>query len=107
MSAMLETQEPSARYLYAAEPQLVQQFELLAGAPGGIARLRELIFALAVRGKLVPQDARDEPVSVLLQRIGEEKAAAVQVSSSVAGVQSVDDQLRVMSRSKLFPSARQ
>ena len=37
----------------------------------------------------------------------EEKAAAVQVSSSVAGVQSVDDQLRVMSRSKLFPSARQ
>ncbi len=37
----------------------------------------------------------------------EEKAAAVRVSTGVAGVLSVDDQLRVMSRSKLFPSARQ
>lgn len=37
----------------------------------------------------------------------EEKAAAVQVSSGVAGVKAVDDQLRVMSRSKLFPSNRQ
>ncbi len=37
----------------------------------------------------------------------EEKSATVQVSTAVAGVQSVDDQLRVMSRSKLFPSNRQ
>jgi len=36
-----------------------------------------------------------------------EKAAAVQVSAAVSGVQAVDDQLRVMARSKLFPSARQ
>lgn len=37
----------------------------------------------------------------------EEKAAAVQVSSSVPGVLQVDDQLRVMARSRLFPSNRQ
>jgi cytidylate kinase len=36
-----------------------------------------------------------------------EKAAAVRVAAGAAGVQSVDDQLRVMARSNLFPSARQ
>jgi cytidylate kinase len=37
----------------------------------------------------------------------DEKAAALQVCAAVAGVKSVDDQLRVMARSNLFPSARQ
>ena len=36
-----------------------------------------------------------------------EKAAAARVAAAVAGVQSVDNQLRVMARSNLFPSARQ
>ena len=40
----------------------------------GITKLRELILELAVRGKLVPQDASDEPASVLLERIAAEKA---------------------------------
>jgi type I restriction enzyme S subunit len=35
----------------------------------GIDRLRALILDLAVRGKLVPQDAGDEPASELLKRI--------------------------------------
>jgi len=39
----------------------------------GIKKLRELILELAVRGKLVPQDANDEPASVLLERITKEK----------------------------------
>jgi len=42
---------------------------LLAGAPGGVKRLRELVLELAVRGRLVPQDASDEPAGVLLGRI--------------------------------------
>lgn len=42
-------------------PALVTQFDLLARAPGGVARLRALILALAVRGKLVPQDSREDP----------------------------------------------
>jgi type I restriction enzyme S subunit len=51
------------------EAPLVRQFDLLATAPGGVGRLRELILTLAVQGKLVPQEAGDEPASVLLQRI--------------------------------------
>lgn len=36
-------------------------------------KLRQKILDLAIRGKLVPQDPNDEPASVLLQRIREEK----------------------------------
>ncbi|ROR86959.1 type I restriction enzyme S subunit [Vibrio crassostreae] len=43
----------------------------------GVKKLRELILELAVRGKLVPQDSNDEPASVLLERIAEEKAQLV------------------------------
>ncbi|MFB6343067.1 restriction endonuclease subunit S [Saccharicrinis sp. FJH62] len=39
----------------------------------GINRLRELILELAVRGKLVEQDAEDEPAIKLLQRIEKHK----------------------------------
>ena len=52
---------------------LLSNLDLLATAPGGVARLRELILTLAVQGKLVPQDAADDPASVLLERIGAEK----------------------------------
>ncbi|PMS29889.1 type I restriction enzyme S subunit [Trinickia symbiotica] len=48
-------------------------FELLATAPDGIARLRELILSLAVQGKLVPQDPRDETADQLRERIRVEK----------------------------------
>ena len=43
----------------------------------GVKKLRELILELAVRGKLVPQDANDEPASVLLEKIAEEKAQLI------------------------------
>lgn len=62
MSAMLTAQAP-----------LVQHFDLIAQAPGGVARLRELILTLAVQGKLVPQDPSDEPASELLKKIRAEK----------------------------------
>ena len=52
---------------------LLSNLDLLATAPGGVARLRELILTLAVQGKLVPQDPADEPASVLLQNIRAEK----------------------------------
>ncbi|MCK5148950.1 GIY-YIG nuclease family protein, partial [bacterium] len=42
-------------------------------SPHGIKKLRELIFDLAVRGKLVPQDPNDEPASVLIKKIAEER----------------------------------
>jgi type I restriction enzyme S subunit len=74
MSAVLQAQEPGARYLAELEPPLVRQFDLLATAPGGVARLRELILTLAVQGKLVPQEYADEPASALLHRARTERA---------------------------------
>ncbi len=56
---------------------LTDNLPLLAGAPNGIKKLRELILELAVRGKLVPQEPSDEPASELLKRIAEEKARLV------------------------------
>ncbi len=52
---------------------LLSNLNLLATAPGGVTRLRELILTLAVQGKLVPQDPADEPASVLLRKIRAEK----------------------------------
>ena len=52
---------------------LLSNLDVLAAAPGGVARLRELILTLAVQGKLVPQDVADEPASVLLEKIRAEK----------------------------------
>ena len=75
MNASCEARETAARYL--ATPPLLQHFDRVAQAPGGVARLRELILTLAVQGKLVPQDPADEPASVLLERICEEKARLV------------------------------
>jgi type I restriction enzyme S subunit len=52
---------------------LLSNLNLLATALGGVARLRELILTLAVQGKLVSQDAKDEPASALLKKIRAEK----------------------------------
>jgi len=52
---------------------LLSNLNLLATAPGGVARLRELILTLAVQGKLVTQDPGDEPASALLKKIRAEK----------------------------------
>ncbi|ODS64035.1 MAG: hypothetical protein ABS37_10900 [Acidovorax sp. SCN 65-108] len=52
---------------------LLSNLDVMATAPGGVARLRELILTLAVQGKLVSQDPADEPASVLLQKIRAEK----------------------------------
>ncbi|MFL9977337.1 restriction endonuclease subunit S [Paraburkholderia graminis] len=53
--------------------KLTEGFNLLATAPDGIKRLRELILSLAVQGKLAPQDTSDEPASELLRQIRVEK----------------------------------
>lgn len=54
--------------------QLLAHYDRIADAPDAIARLRRVILDLAVRGKLVPHDANDEPASELLKRIAKEKA---------------------------------
>ena len=87
MSAVLEAREPCAQYLETVQPALVQQLGLLATAPGGVSRLRELILTLAVQGMLVPQDPRDEPASVFVERIGSGQAGR---SKARAGDSTVD-----------------
>ena len=57
--------------------RLLAQYERIADAPDAVARLRRFILDLAVRGKLVPQDPKDEPASELLKRIAAEKARLV------------------------------
>jgi type I restriction enzyme S subunit len=58
-------------------PFVLEHIDLIAAAPEGVKRLRELILELAVRGKLVPQDPNDEPAGELLKRIQAEKAKLV------------------------------
>lgn len=57
---------------------LTDSLPLLAGAPSGIKKLRELILELAVRGKLLEQKSSDEPASELLKNIAKEKALLIE-----------------------------
>jgi len=57
--------------------RLLSAYEKIADAPDAIARLRRFVLDLAVRGKLVPQEADDEPAEELLKRIAKEKARLV------------------------------
>ena len=57
--------------------RLLQHFHRIAESPDAVPRLRRFILALAVRGKLVEQDPKDEPASELLKRIQAEKARLV------------------------------
>jgi len=62
--------------------QLLQHFERISEAPDAIPRLRRFILDLAVRGKLVEQDPRDEPAAELLKRIATEKARLVKAGKA-------------------------
>ena len=53
--------------------QLLAHYEQVADAPDAISRLRRFILDLAVRGKLMEQNANDEPTSKLLKRIEVER----------------------------------
>ncbi len=61
-----ETFQDDARFALDALPALTTR-------PDQIKALRQTILNLAVRGKLVPQDANDEPASELLKRIAKAK----------------------------------
>lgn len=53
---------------------LTAYFARISEAPDAIPRLRRFILDLAVRGKVIPQDASDEPAAELLNRIQVVKA---------------------------------
>jgi type I restriction enzyme, S subunit len=52
---------------------LQKHFDIALETPDGIKKLRELILTLAMQGKLVPQDPKDQPASELLKEIEAEK----------------------------------
>jgi type I restriction enzyme, S subunit len=53
-----------------------EKFELFAEAPRAVAKLRELVRHLAVTGRLVAQDIREESGELLLRRVDAERLAA-------------------------------
>jgi len=55
----------------------LDNLSVLTKRPDQIKHLRQTVLDLAVRGKLVPQDPKDEPASELLKRITAEKARLV------------------------------
>ena len=56
---------------------IIENFKDLTLSDGAVKELKNAILSLAVRGKLVPQDESDEPASVLLERIREDKESFV------------------------------
>ncbi len=75
LNALLTAREPDE---FADHWQRIStNFDLLYSHPETIAKLRAAILQLAVQGKLVPQNSRDEPASVLLERIKAEKERLV------------------------------
>ncbi len=57
--------------------RIAEHFDTLFTTEDSIDQLKQTILQLAVMGKLVPQDPSDEPSSVLLKKIAEEKARLV------------------------------
>lgn len=71
---------------------LFDNFEVLAEAPNGIMKLREMILQLAVRGKLVAQDETDEPAIELLKRIRKKKGIQSPNKQKIEGPQTSNQQ---------------
>nr|WP_272922929.1 restriction endonuclease subunit S [Halomonas icarae] len=57
--------------------RIAEHFDTLFTTEASIDKLKQTILQLAVMGRLVEQDPDDEPASVLLERIAEEKALLV------------------------------
>ena len=62
--------------------QLLQHFERISEAPDALPRLRRFILDLAVRGKLLEQDPREETAAELLKGITAEKARLVKAGKA-------------------------
>jgi type I restriction enzyme, S subunit len=57
--------------------RVAEHFDTLFTTDNSINQLKQTILQLAVMGKLVPQNPKDEPASVLLEKIAKEKAQLI------------------------------
>lgn len=57
--------------------QFLAEFGHIANAPGGVARLREMIYQLAVTGSLTPRDEASEDAGRLLSVVGDERKCLI------------------------------
>jgi type I restriction enzyme S subunit len=71
------TQSQNANDFSANWQRIATHFNTLFTTEASIDALKQTLLQLAVMGKLVPQDANDEPASELLKRIQAEKAKLV------------------------------
>ncbi|WP_376697243.1 restriction endonuclease subunit S [Wenzhouxiangella sp. EGI_FJ10305] len=62
--------------------RLLELYDRIAEAPDAVDRLRRFVLDLAVRGKLVEQDASDEPASELLNKVVFERAKLVDAGAA-------------------------
>jgi len=72
------------------DARLLAHYERIADAPDAITRLRRFILDLAVRGKLVPQDSKEEPASELLKRLNKRPSQIPQKLSRTDKSESVE-----------------
>ncbi len=56
---------------------IFQNFDIVVKKKEDIKDIRDLVLSMAVKGKLVPQESSDEPASVLLEKIEDEKARLI------------------------------
>ena len=56
---------------------VTKHLSLVAGAPDGVKKLRELILDLAIQGRLLPQDPNDEPAEALLSKLTNDRQKQV------------------------------
>lgn len=52
---------------------VIENFKIIFQTPGSMQELRNVVLQLAIEGKLVPQDPKDEPASVLIGKIKAER----------------------------------
>jgi len=71
------TQSQNAAEFNANWQRIYAHFDVLFTTEASIDTLKQTLLQLAVMGKLVPQDANDEPASELLKRIQAEKAKLI------------------------------
>ncbi|MBM9538679.1 hypothetical protein JWG43_16525 [Desulfobulbus alkaliphilus] len=77
---------------------LEQHFDTAFAAPGGIAKLRELILTLAMQGQLVVQDPNDPPASELLKEIEAKKQRLVKAGKIKIPSPPLPKQHRIVAR---------